>query len=194
MKITSFLFAYLPLCYYLCSEIGTERACICLPYPHITYRVEELFTKFIEEKGLRKTPERFAILKTAQSLKTHFEIDELHKAVDKDFHVSRATVYNTVELLCECGILRRLLIDTHHALYELALTNHLHLVCMRCGEVREVRDNQTLSRLAEMKVDGFTPSYFSTCVYGICDACREREAADGELSSRKHKAINKTIR
>ena len=143
----------------------------------IRHHVEEMFTKFIEAKGLRKTPERFAILRMAQSFKSHFEIDELHRAVDKDFHVSRATVYNTVELLCECGILRRLLIDTHHALYELALTNHLHLVCTRCGSVREVKDSQVLSRLAALRFKGFTPSYFSTCVFGLCDDCNPDSAS-----------------
>lgn len=137
-----------------------------------------MFTQFIEAKGLRKTPERFAILKVAQSFDTHFEIDELYKAVDRNFHVSRSTVYNTVELLCECGILRRLLIDTHHALYEVAKTNHIHLICTHCGDITEARDQAAFKSLANVKFRGFIPSYFSTCVYGVCEKCARAAHSD----------------
>ena len=56
---------------------------------------------------MRQTPERFAILDKTLEQKVHFDIDELYKNIEADYHVSRSTVYNTVELLCECNILRK---------------------------------------------------------------------------------------
>ena len=66
------------------------------------------FSRFLEENGLRKTPERFAILDKAFSLNSHFSIDALyHAVVDSGYHVSRTTIYNTVEVLVSAGILLR---------------------------------------------------------------------------------------
>ncbi|MCM1152584.1 MAG: transcriptional repressor [Muribaculum sp.] len=142
------------------------------------------FTHHLETRGLRKTPERYAILDKALATPGHFSGDELHASLETEgYHVSRTTIYSTLTLLCECGVIRRHLLSSRRAGYEVARRNHCHLVCSRCGNISEIAaetDAATLRMLNQVDLGGFTPSYFSTTVYGLCSACREADAAPGK--------------
>ena len=66
------------------------------------------FTQYMQMHRMRKTPERYAIMEKVFDTVSHFSIDSLHTLVESDgYHVSRATVYNTIELLIEAGLVRR---------------------------------------------------------------------------------------
>ncbi|MBD5264003.1 MAG: transcriptional repressor [Bacteroides sp.] len=137
----------------------------------------ERFTSFLNSKRLRKTPERFEILRVALECKGHFDVDKLYTLLDsRGYHVSRATIYSTLELLCSSGVVRKLLFDTHQAKYEMAGLTHSHLVCTECGEIREISLDEIDRRVADMKFSGFSPAYVSTCIYGLCDKCRIKTA------------------
>ena len=91
-----------------------------------------LLTAFLEGKRLRKTPERYAILDKVLELSAHFDIMSLYREMEQDsYHVSRATIYNTMELLVECGLVRKHQFGNRHAQYEKVLdaTNHHYLMC-----------------------------------------------------------------
>lgn len=142
----------------------------------------EKFKTFLNSRHLRKTPERFEILKCAHDCQGHFDVDKLYQALEqRGYHVSRATIYSTLELLCSSGVVRKLLFDTHQARYEMAGLTHSHLVCTQCGEIREIDLEEIDDKLSTMKFSGFSPAYVSTCIYGLCDSCREknREALEG---------------
>ena len=67
--------------------------------------VKKLFTEYLQQRKLRKTPERFAILREIYSTNGHFDIDTLYNLMKEDkYLVSRATLYNTIELLLDCRL------------------------------------------------------------------------------------------
>ncbi len=136
---------------------------------------EEKFILFLNSKQMKKTPERFEILHSAIGHNGHFDVDSLYNTLEnKGFHVSKPTIYSTLELLCSAGIIRKLLFDTHQARYEKAEQTHSHLICTECGEIREIDLEEIDDTLANMNFDSFHPAYVSTCIYGMCDKCRKK--------------------
>ena len=141
---------------------------------HDIENIENALVAFISERGLRKTPERFAILHKALEMNSHFEVDALHAAIENDgYHVSRATVYNTVELLEEAGILRKLSFGHNSSVYEVNRDNHIHLICKKCGKISDVENPGIVANLMRLKPDAFTPESFDVKIYGICSECSD---------------------
>lgn len=139
------------------------------------------FEKFISENGFRKTPERFKILKCVESAGAHFDAEDIRATLEGEgYHVSFGTVYNTLDLLCSAGILRRLVFDYNQTRYEIAGSSHAHLVCTECGRISEMRMPRNIT-------DGFQdfhPDYISLNVYGKCKECQETN-----LNEENNKAI-----
>lgn len=135
------------------------------------------FNRFLEQKRLRKTPERFAILKKAWQIGQHFGVEELHSALESDsYHVSRATVYNTIDILVQSGVLTRHQFGSGESRYEPAKGNHIHLICTRCGKIQEVDDkgDHLPELLNGKRYSSFEPAYWSACIYGVCGACSRK--------------------
>ena len=140
--------------------------------------ITQRFVSFLKARRLRKTPERMAILEEVTGCGSHFEVEDIYTRLDsKGYHVSRATVYSTIELLCQCGITRRLLFDMHQSYYELTGRNHIHLVCMECGRIKEVDEPEAGENLLQMRFPGFSTSYCSSIVYGVCSRCQRSARA-----------------
>lgn len=125
---------------------------------------------------MRHTPERTAILDKILDMETHFSIDDLYERIEPEFHVSKATVYNTVELLCDCRILRKHFFKDNQAFYELCAHQHHHLVCSDCGDLRTVSIGAIDDYLGSIKVQGFNPDFSSLTIYGICSPCSRKKS------------------
>lgn len=138
----------------------------------VKIRVRKILTEFLEEKGLRKTAERFAILEEIYSISGHFDIEALyHHMRDKKYQVSRATLYNTVEVLQDCKLITRHQFGKNQAMYEKAYMyrQHDHLICEDCEHVFEFCDPR-LQQIQQMagSLLKFDVSKHALTLYGKC--------------------------
>jgi Fur family transcriptional regulator, ferric uptake regulator len=133
------------------------------------------FETYLRSKKLKLTGERMEILATIFRKDKHFDAEELHgelKAMGRD--ISRATVYRTLDLLVQCGLVRKSSLGSSHANYEAAHENehHDHLICLSCNKVIEFYrpDLETLQD-AICGEKGFKPLHHSLQIFGLCSEC-----------------------
>lgn len=153
----------------------------------IKEQARQRFTEYLSAHGQRKTAERFAVLDAVYSTPGHFDIEELLRTMldNNRFHISRATLYNTIDLLVDARLVVKHQFGDHTAHYERALqtTPHHHLVCTRCGKVTELASPALEKSLAKIATPGFKSEGYALYIYGTCADCAAAEKKKKEPSN-----------
>ena len=127
----------------------------------------------LRERGLRVTPQRVVLHRALRELDRHVTADELLESVsDRLPNVSLPTIYATLELLEELGLVRRVAAGRGPALFDPRTDGHGHLACRRCGAVEDIDvplDAAGALRAAQRR--GFAADAATLVVSGVCARC-----------------------
>jgi Fur family ferric uptake transcriptional regulator len=139
--------------------------------------VEQILNSYLEMNNHRKTPERYAILNAVYSINGHFTLDELGEklTVDYKFPVSRATLYNTLNLFMELRLVIRHRFQgttKYEACYD--NNSHCHQMCTVCGKVCEVHSPEITAAIDNLHLKRFRKDGFTLYIYGICSTCQAK--------------------
>jgi Fur family transcriptional regulator, ferric uptake regulator len=143
-----------------------------------TAKVENLFKSFMKEEGRRCTPERLSVLREIYRSSTHLDADEIFVRLrEKGVRISRATVYHTLDLLFRFNLVTKIDLGHKHTHYEKSwgVANHLHIICLKCGQVSEATSGELAGMMQKLCTErGYSLGNFSLQLFGECldaEAC-----------------------
>ncbi|MER3522699.1 MAG: transcriptional repressor [Ignavibacteria bacterium] len=138
-----------------------------------TQAAHEILRNHLKSQGkLRATPERFAVWDAVLESQGHFDAESLYyRMVSKGVKVSKATVYNTLDLLQECGLVSKYRFAESTSRYEKAFgrPHHHHMICLSCGDILEFvsdrleRIQEEIAESKDFKIQSTTIQIFGTC-------------------------------
>jgi len=138
-------------------------------------QLEEVFVSELRAKGLKFTAQRRMVMEAALQMKRHFEAEDVVACLRRRRpRVSRATAYRTLPLLVQAGLVRQVYSADPHAHYENIMVNnhHDHLVCTKCGAIKEFVDPRIEKLQLEVCAEcGFRPLRHRMEVLGVCRQC-----------------------
>ncbi len=132
----------------------------------------ETLREFLKSEKHRITPERFEVMDSALDYEGHFGADDLYILMkNQSSHISRATVYKTLELLVQCDLITKRNFGDNLTRYEsnLKKQSHDHLICMDCGRIVEFTDERIKSLPNQISEDlGFDVESYSFNIFARC--------------------------
>ena len=148
----------------------------------------ERIAKALQDRGVKLTRGRLAVLQVLTDTSEHLKIAEVHRrALRIDDRIGLASVYRTMDILARLNLVKHVHMDHRHRHYARTTEGHCHhLVCRSCGVVVEFSDCRVdglvrlLSRRTKFRIEGHCMDFF-----GQCPDCRGRTGASGRSSHRK---------
>ena len=139
--------------------------------------VTRILDNYLEVTRHRKTPERYTILRAIYTHKGHFTLEELREQLAEkyNFPVSRATLYNTLNLFREIRLVmpHRLQGTTKYEAYY-GNDNHCHQICTTCGKVTEINAPEIVAAIDNIHLKRFRKDGYNLYIYGVCSTCQAK--------------------
>jgi Fur family ferric uptake transcriptional regulator len=140
--------------------------------------LQKSFSEYLKSRKLRHTTERDAIFSKICRTKDLFTLDTIWKQLESDkFHVSRASIYNTIELLLDAKIVVRHQFTSTIIQYELKCIaeQYHHIICTSCETVSKIRNDKINDHFSGYKIPKFTSEYYTLYFYGTCSKCKYKQ-------------------
>ena len=133
---------------------------------------QQLITK-LREKGFKVTPQRIAICELIVSCKDHPTVDQVYQEIKKKYPtLSLATVYQTLHLLTEIGLLQELGFSDRVSRYDPDTSFHINIICNNCGTIQDYKAESVRKLWSQIIRDiGFKPIGQRVDIYRYCDQC-----------------------
>ena len=156
--------------------------------------VLRILDNYLEMNNHRKTPERYTILKAIYNINGHFTLEELGDKLIRDYNfpVSRATLYNTINLFMQLRLVIRHRFQgstVYEACYD--NTSHCHQICTMCGKVTEVKSPLISDAIDATHLKRFRKDGYTLYIYGICSTCQARITRMKKKEKKKDKTTDK---
>ncbi|KUK51423.1 MAG: Ferric uptake regulation protein [candidate division TA06 bacterium 32_111] len=126
--------------------------------------------KLLEEKGISPSFQRIKILEYLLLNRTHPSVEDIYRDLSSEIlTLSKTTVYNTLKLFVEKGIVKTIGIEKDFARYDIDTSPHSHFKCIKCGKIYDLKiSEENDSNIGE----GFKKFYTEKYIYGVCKNCR----------------------
>ena len=141
----------------------------------------EIFRRYLRERSLPVTTQREQVAEVLFAAGGHLSVEDIEQLLrQRGLHVGKATIYRTLDLLAQSGMVHERDFGEGFRRYERAPghPHHEHLICLRCGKVVEFA-NEKLERMKELIAAeyGFLHRHHRLEIYGVCRECQQRDAA-----------------
>lgn len=151
--------------------------------------VRQRLVDYLVKNNLRQTPERFAVLDAVFSIPTLFTLNDLGDVLEeRHFHVSRTTLYNTLNLFKKLHFIEmhKLPGGTRYGALS-GSANRCRQVCTICGNVTAVRSAMIAKAIEETHLRRFRKENYSLYIYGVCSTCQARMTREKNKNNHKKK-------
>ena len=139
----------------------------------------EVLTRYLKSDGKQRlTPERYAILDAVLAIKGHFDAESLYyRLLSNGVRVSKATVYNTLDILQGAGLVSKYRFTDKTSRYEKAFgrPHHHHLICLQCGEIIEFVNEKLETIQGDVCNEmSFSAQSSTLQIFGTCSKCKRK--------------------
>jgi len=136
----------------------------------------DTYFNHIAETGIRPSVQRVAIYSYLCEHPVHPTVDMVFSALSPDYPtLSRTTIYNTLKLFADSGLVQTIQIEEDKLRYDADITPHIHFKCLKCGNVYDITDKKTLeildSSCCSLLPSNFIAKKIQTNIWGICSSC-----------------------
>ncbi|HEY9074595.1 MAG TPA: Fur family transcriptional regulator [Desulfobaccales bacterium] len=137
----------------------------------------EDFVQKLRAHGIAVTPQRLAVLGSLEHRRDHPSAEKIYQEVRRQLPaISFNTVYKTLEILCQKGLVLKVNPLHEVALYDGETEQHVHLVCRRCHAIIDLhRQWQPPMDLSPEELQGFRVDHQSLTLWGLCPSCQRQE-------------------